>query len=144
MSETTAVIAAYSTADDVRRLVGQYSRERSPALDDLTVLPSLKWGEAYPEGSAGPGCYAIYGVNGWLVYVGMSVTSVADRLRNHRRLAVQSSWFWTAHPPFTFDVIPVRQRWDAPSLEEYLTCKTTRYKLDRGQTGRPPATASVA
>ena len=132
MSEPAPVMGAYSTTDDVRRLVEQYCREqRSARLPLFTVLPSFRWQEACPREAEGPGCYAIYGVNGWLLYVGMSVTNIANRIRKHGDPVVQRCWFWTAHPPVTFDIIPVPERWDAPSLEEFLTCKTARYNLKR-------------
>lgn len=132
MSEPISPMVGYSTGDHVRQLVLEYcSQQRHPELEAFQVMPTIAWGEACPQESEGPGCYAIYGRNGWLLYVGMSVANVACRVRSHGRAMVRGGWFWDTHPPISFDVIPVREQWDAPSLEEFLTCKTIRYKLDR-------------
>ncbi len=112
---------------EIRRLVDEYcATQRHPSLPSFVVHgPFNRESAREIEASRGPGCYAIYGADGFLRYIGMSLAAVGTRSETHFSKATQLAPFWQRGSPARFvDVIEVRERWDAPSLEEYLNTKT--------------------
>ena len=93
---------------------------RNPALEPFTVHPvagpTAWWGT--PE-SARPGCYAAYGADGDLLYVGKASwrASVGGRLAYHDRREPRAGWRrLAAH----VQLVTVSEAFEAPSLEEFL------------------------
>lgn len=111
-------------AKEVRRLVEEYcSKQRHPSLPEFTIhghhtLESW-WQTPF---SAKAGCYAIYGQDGVLLYIGKASlnASTGSRLAAHLR---HISPAWAQNPPHYVDIIEVSEAFEAPSLEEFLLMK---------------------
>ena len=118
---------------EVRRIVNEYCQtQRHPSLPPFVVHSHnlTSWWGTPP--SAGPGCYAIYGSDGALLYIGKASlnASTGSRLAAHLRHVRPS---WIATPPTYVDIITVAFAFESPSLEEYLLMNIdTRYN-DRGR-----------
>ena len=74
-----------SASKEVRRCVEQYcARERHPDLAAVKVHGPFMYSDLWNWAAANlPGCYAIYGDDGCLRYIGMSVTNVGNRIGSH-------------------------------------------------------------
>jgi hypothetical protein len=108
---------------EVRRLVDEYcTTKRHPSLQTFTIHGPFTLDNLWEsDASNGPGCYVIYGRNGSLRYIGMSLTNVGNRLGTHLSEATQRAPFWRqGSPAHSVDIIKVEQPWEAPSLEAYL------------------------
>lgn len=116
-----------SASEEVRRWVDKYcDSERHPGLPKFTVHGPFRLPDLWKSNVANlPGCYAIYGENGRLRYVGMSLTNVGNRIGSHFSPATQSAEFWAQGPRATFvEVIETANLWEPPSLEQYLITNT--------------------
>ncbi len=116
MSET-AVMPNMSASEEVRRWVNNYcSSERHPRLGMFSVHGPFTFPQLWNSNAANlPGCYAIYGDDGCLRYIGMSLTNVGDRIGSHLSLGTQQSPFWAQGPKATFvEVIEVVNPWGRP------------------------------
>jgi hypothetical protein len=126
MSEVS-VMPDMSGMERTRRWVDKYcSSERHLGLAKFTVHGPFTLPELWKSNAANkPGCYLIFGENGRLRYIGMSVTNVGDRIGSHFSPATQQSKFWADGPrPKFVAVIEVVNPWEAPSLEQYLITHT--------------------
>lgn len=125
-----------SGSNEVRRLVDKYcSSERHPGLPKFSTHGPLTLSQLWKSNAANvPGCYAIYGDDGRLRYIGMSLTNVGDRIGSHFSAGTQKSLFWADGPQATFiEVIEVANPWEAPSLEQYLIAHTRDVVYKAGQ-----------
>lgn len=93
---------------------------RNAALEPFTVHPvaGLTDWWATPE-SAKPGCYAAYGSEGELLYVGKASwrASVGGRLASHDHREPRAEWRRLAA---YVQIVTVSEAFEAPSLEEFL------------------------
>ena len=118
---------------EVRRLVAEYCQtQRHPSLESFVVHAhtlSSWWNTPL---SAGPGCYAIYGSDEALLYIGKASlrASVGSRLAAHLRHVRPS---WSATSPTYVDIIEVTEPFESPSLEEYLLMKVATLYNDHGK-----------
>lgn len=115
-------------AINVRRIVANYCfMERHPTLPAFVVHGMFTLGTVWKSACAsGPGCYAIYAVDGTIRYVGMSLNRVGNRIASHFSPAVQRSPFWRQGLPAHYiDIVEVFRPWEALSLEGYLIEKTS-------------------
>jgi len=136
MSEAARLLDA--NRKEVRRLVNEYcSTQRHPSLPKFVVHGPFAVDDLWKsDASNRPGCYAIYGEDGSLRYVGMSVDNVGNRIATHLSAATQRSLFWRQGSPARHvDIIEVTQPWEAPSLEGYLIDRTASLVAQRNQTG---------
>ena len=127
MAEAEPIVNS-TAREEVRRLVKDYcSTERHPSLSPFRIFgPYSKETLWQTEVNDGPGCYAIYGENGSLIYIGASETGIRSRVPSHFSKSVQQAEFWKGQPSpaKSIDLIFVTQRWEPLSLESYLTIKT--------------------
>ena len=118
---------------EIRTLVAEYCHtQRRPSLKPFIVHAhnlSSWWRTPL---SAGPGCYAIYGSDGSLLYVGKASlkASVGSRLAAHLRHVRPS---WSATPPTYVDIIEVMEPFESPSLEEFLLMRVATLYNDHGR-----------
>ena len=115
-----------SDADKIRELVSKYCAEqRNPVLPKFVIHGPISADEACQLDIARkPGCYVFYGSDGRYHYIGMSLTSVGNRIAAHVAPATQAGPFWrNGSAPYSIDLIEVAEAWEAPSLEAYLYAK---------------------
>jgi hypothetical protein len=116
-----------SSSDEVRRIVDVYcSRERHPELHKIKLHGPFVYADLQNwEAAKRPGCYAIYGEDGTLRYIGISLTNVGERIVSDFSPSSQKSDFWARGPKATYiELIEVVNPWEAPSLEQFLVSHT--------------------
>jgi hypothetical protein len=108
-------------ASKVRELIERYKTEElHPRTAHLEISSLMLATEGVPESQGRAGVYAIYRADETLIYFGMSLNNVAARVSKHVSKRVQASSFWTTNVAEFVQTILVANRWQAPSLEEFL------------------------
>jgi len=121
------------SSSEVRRLVDEYCQtQRHPALPPFVVHSHSLSSWWHTPFSARPGCYAIYGEDGALLYIGKASlnASTGSRLAAHLRQVRPS---WSSTPPAYVDIVEVTSPFESPSLEEYLLMKIDTLYNDHGR-----------
>src|SRR3954451_321064 len=100
MSEEIS-IQETAAVKEVRRLVDEYcSSQRHPSLPRFMVHGPFTHQALLNSNSPGtearnkPGCYVIYGADGTLKYIGMSLVNIGNRIARHFSPSAQQSIFW--------------------------------------------------
>lgn len=112
----------------VREMIDRYRNEaRNPAAPDFQISELVPVSEVIRSAPWDHGVYAIYRADQTLIYIGMSMTSVATRIAKHMSRRVQESTFWQMHTGYFAQTILVPNSWEAPSLEEFLVQQALAY-----------------
>jgi hypothetical protein len=106
----------------LRHLVEEYCNiQRNPSLPKFTFHGPFKMpADLSGSDAEKPGCYVIYRRNNQSPYIGMSLSGIGYRIRSHFSAATQKSAYWDKGPAHFFEIVPVFNTWEAPSLEQYL------------------------
>ena len=133
-----------SPSETLKQLVARYcATQRHPDLKPFIVhgLHTLEswWKTNF---AARAGCYAIYGQDGRILYIGKASlnASIGSRLAAHLR-HVRPTW----ETPKFVHLIEVAEPFEAPSLEEYLLRElSTRHNTQGGRKVAPPQPIEVS
>ena len=118
---------------EVLRLVEEYcSTQRPHSFPQFTVHSHTHESWRPAPCIAKAGCYALYAGDGRLIYIGKASqgASIGSRLGSHLNKiwnGVPEGHRWRGREPRFVHIIEVNEPFEAPSLEEYLQSRWSKY-----------------
>ena len=117
-------------APRVQRLLSLYAdTARHPDLPPFVTSALLPIDQAVQGSVDRSGVYMLYRDDRTLIYIGMSLRSVASRLLAHASARERRSAFWSERPFALAQTVLVPNPWEGPSLEEFLVRKAEDAEL---------------